>query len=78
MKTLLIVVLTIVLYSCGMKDSSTINVIDLLSTPESEIKNHSEIATDVEYIPFQTSQNSLIRYIVDFKTNDNKLYIYGY
>jgi hypothetical protein len=59
-----------------MKDTGTIKVIDLLSKPSKQITNLSEIASDVQYIPLQTSENSLIRYINDFKTGNNKFYVY--
>lgn len=66
MKPGLLVVLFIVLCACGRKnenqinDIGTIRVIDILSEPGSEITNLSDIATDIDYIPLQTTANSLV------------------
>jgi hypothetical protein len=51
-------------------------VIDLFSEPGSEITNLSDIASDVEYIPLQTSENSLISRIFNVKTNGDIIIIY--
>jgi hypothetical protein len=75
MKTRLLIIIIIILCSCKRKDTSSIKEIDLLSPPESEIINLSEIATDVNYVPLQTNESSLIRYIINFKTVNGKFYI---
>lgn len=82
METKLLIVLIIVLCSCGRQSiNETSNVdsvieIDLLSEPESRIKKLSEFAADVEYIPLQTTENSLMgdirRKIVN---TDKRIYI---
>ncbi len=66
MKITILPILLIFLCSCGRTNTNEqTNIdqvlgIDLLSETETIIKNLSEIATNVEYIPLQTSQNALI------------------
>ena len=74
MKNFLLILL-VLSCGCGRQETGDIGVIDLLSRPSGEITDLSEIASDIEYIPFQTSEESLIRYINDFKTSNNKFYI---
>jgi hypothetical protein len=79
MKTKLLILLFIFLCSCRRSDNQntdgTIKVIDLYSEPESEIIKVSDIATDLEYIPFQTTDNSLVKSITKIVTRDNNIYI---
>ncbi len=81
MRTKLFIILMIVFCSCGRKgtnetkNASSIKVIDLLSEPESEITRVSDIATDIDYVPLQTTENSLIKSITKIVTCDNKMYI---
>ncbi len=79
MRIKLFIFLIIILYSCGrnvnQKTDDTIKVIDLFSEPESEIVKVSDIATDLEYIPLQTTENSLVKSITKIVTCDNKFYI---
>jgi hypothetical protein len=67
----------ILLFCFALKAESQITTIDLLVAPKSEITTLSEIATDVKYIPLQTNENSLIKYVYDFMPCNNKLYIYA-
>ena len=76
-KLLLFLILISVLFSgCSSKKNDNIGVIDLLSQPSDKLSKLSEIASDVEYIPLQTSENSLISYIHDLKTDSTRYYIY--
>jgi len=81
MRTKLFLFLIIIFCSCGRKNNraienaSPIRVIDVLAEPELEITNLSDIATDIEYIPLQTSESSLIRYILDMKAREGKIFI---
>jgi len=81
MRTILLSVLIIIFCSCGRtdtnqaNDTSTIKVIDVISSPDSEIINLSEIALDIEYIPLQTSKNILIEGIFEIITCANKIYV---
>ena len=75
-KLLYLILAAVIISSCGRKSLSPDDVIDLADLPESEINNLSEIATDVEYIPLQTTENSLIRYINDINRSEDKLYVF--
>jgi hypothetical protein len=55
-----------------------IGVLDLLSDPSTELKSLSEIATDVTYVPLQTSENSLIGHIQEIRTINGKFYIFTF
>lgn len=57
------------------QDKVSVNVIDVLTTPKSTIFNLSDIATDIEYIPLQTTENSLISRILDLKIKGNFIYV---
>ena len=65
MRIKLLIFVIIILYSCGrnvnQKTDGTIKVIDLFSEPESEIVKVSDIATNLKYIPLQTTENSLVK-----------------
>jgi len=74
MKKTLILIL-ILLFCFTFRAESQITTIDLLATPKSEITTLSEIATDVKYIPLQTNENSLIKYVYDLMPSNNKLFI---
>ena len=81
MKLKLLAFLLIIFYSCGRKSTNEIEnansvlVIDLLSEPGSKVKKLSEFAANVEYIPLQTTESSLMggftRKIVNI---DNRVY----
>jgi hypothetical protein len=66
MRTNLLIILIILLYSCGRKsineNNSTGSVlkIDLLSEPGSTVKRLTEFASNVEYTPLQTIESSLM------------------
>jgi hypothetical protein len=66
MRTGLLISLMIIFCSCGRKDTNdssdadSIIEIDLLSEPESKVKKLSEFAANIEYIPLQTTENSLM------------------
>lgn len=68
------------LYSCGGKleslsDKNSIRIIDLTSQPKSELTMLSEISTKLDYIPLQTTQNSLVGSITKIITCNEKIYI---
>jgi len=82
MKKLLYLILTaVIISSCGRKsttetsDADSIIRIDLLSEAESEFVKISDIVSDLEYIPLQTTENSLIKSITKIVTRKNKIYI---
>jgi hypothetical protein len=49
--------------------------IDALSSPKTSINNLSDIATDVEYIPLETSPNSIMGRIINLKVRNNFIYV---
>jgi hypothetical protein len=49
--------------------------IDALSYPKSSINNLSDIATDIEYIPLETTPNSIMGRIINIKIRNNNIYI---
>jgi hypothetical protein len=75
MNTIQIIILVILLFSCGSKETSIIKIIDLLATHESEITNLSEIASDVRYIPLQTNENSIIKGISEIRSDNERIYL---
>jgi hypothetical protein len=64
-----------ILCSCGNHQSAKVGSIDLLSSASGEISRLTDIATEIEYIPLETSGNSLIRHIYDLKVTSNKIFI---
>lgn len=81
MKIKLLIVLIILFCSCSRKGtiesrkSEIPMVIDLLSEPESEITRLSDISTNVQYFPLQTTKNSLIGSIDKVVKWGNRIYI---
>lgn len=70
--------------SCGNKrtddsnNSDSVLKIDLLSEPGSKLKNLSELATNIEYIPLQTNESSLLGNITrKIIRRDNRIYIHS-
>lgn len=66
MKIRLIAFLLIIFCSCGRKSTNqkdntdSVLEIDLLSEPEFKVKKLSELAANIEYIPLQTTESSLM------------------
>jgi hypothetical protein len=56
--------------------ASKIRVFDLFAPSSKELINLSEISTDVQYIPLQTLENSVIRFIDQIKIANNKIYVF--
>jgi hypothetical protein len=82
MKTIPLILLMIFFCSCGRnnqsekENSDSVLEIDLLSEPESTVTKLSEIAENVEYIPLETTDSSLIGGVVGkIITTDNSIYI---
>jgi hypothetical protein len=57
------------------KDEVPVNVINVLTVPKASISNLSDIAADVEYIPLETTENSLISRIYDLRVKGNFIYV---
>ena len=82
MRTTLLFMVMIFFCSCGSKrskdssNSDSVIRIDLLTEPKSTITKLSEIAANVEYIPLQTTKNSLLgEFAVKIVSVYNKIYI---
>ena len=81
MRIKLLIFLIVIFCSCSRNktretsDTDSVIKIDLFSEPESTIKNLSEIATNVEYIPLQTTQSSLLASSVSkIVSRDKRIY----
>ena len=82
MRRIILITLSVFIFSCGSNPgikqiSSTIKPkeIRLVSGTDSIITKISEVASDIEYIPLQTSANTRIRAIDKIITRGNKFYI---
>ncbi len=82
MRKTILIALAVLIYSCGgntgiKQIDSTVKTkeIRLVSRPDSIITKISEIASDIEYIPLQTSANTQIKAIDKIITRGNKIYI---
>ena len=72
---LLCILFAVAVFSCSRKINDRLMVIDTAQSPDGKISFLGDIAENVEYIPLQTSKESLISYIYDIKTTNNKVYI---
>jgi hypothetical protein len=75
MRYLAFLLLALFLISCSSKEKSEVKSIDVLSPNGPELKNLSEIATDVQYIPLETVPKALMRFVSYLKTGNDKFYI---
>lgn len=82
MRIELVILLMVIFCSCGPKrtyeisNSDSVIEIDLLSEPKSTIKKLSDFAENVEYIPLQTTENSLLgEFVRKIISIDNRIYI---
>ncbi len=82
MRIKLLIFLLIILYSCGnrsTKETSNLGSaikIDLLSEPRSTVKKLSDFAVNVEYVPLQTTENSMIgEFVLKIVNVDKRIYI---
>jgi hypothetical protein len=72
-----IILLAIVFISCSgsRNDTDDIIVIDLLSAADSKLASVSEIASDVEYIPLETREDCMIKFIQKIVEVKDKIYL---
>ncbi len=75
MKMIFTTILIIVICFFAGKDSEPIKIINLLSKFQSNIRNLSDIAVDIQYIPLQISKSSLIGWIKKIKTTEKYIYV---
>jgi hypothetical protein len=76
MKKFLIIIIITLSLGCNNQNQDKPGSIDLLSNAKDEITNLSKIASEVKYIPLKTSENSLISYIHDIKTDNARIYVF--
>jgi hypothetical protein len=79
---IILIALTVLIYSCGGNTSTKqigvdnkIKKINIVSRPDSIITKVSRIASDIEYIPLKPSANSPIKVIDKIIIRGNKIYI---
>jgi hypothetical protein len=75
MRYLAFITLALFFCSCHNKDNSAVKTIDVLSPAGPEIKNLSEIATDIQYIPLETHPDALMKFVGYLKASNDKFYI---
>jgi hypothetical protein len=75
MKLLTFILFTLLSCSCNNEKTQSIITIDVQSPIGPELKNLSDIATDIQYIPLETHPKALMRYINYLKATDEKYYI---
>lgn len=75
MKNLALVVLILVLYSCANEKNQSVATVDVELSSAPELKNLSELATDIRYIPLETNPNSVMKFVNYLKVSDDKFYI---
>jgi hypothetical protein len=75
MKYLGLILLAMLFFNCNGKKNSSVITLDIQSPSGPEIKNLSEIATDIQYIPLETAPEALMRFVNYLKTANNKFYI---
>jgi len=63
-------------FLCCCKQNETISFreIDPITEPDKEVSRLSEIASDISYIPLQTTDHSLIGHIFSMKATSNRFY----
>ncbi len=74
-KIRILIFFSVLLCLCSRKENILINSIDLLAQTKGEIINISEIASDVDYTPLQTTDSSLVGAGSTFKVKGNYFYI---
>jgi hypothetical protein len=74
MKMFALILLSILLACCSNEKSSSIVTLDVLTPDGSELTNLSEIATDIQYIPLETSPKTVMRFLNYLKATEDKYY----
>jgi hypothetical protein len=75
MKFKTLVILTLILCSCSNEKNQSIISIDVLTPTGPELKNLSDIAEDIQYIPLETHPEALMKFVSGLKVTDDKFYI---
>ncbi len=75
MKYLFLIIAALLLCTCKGRQDSPVATIDVLSPVGTEIKNLSEIAADIRYIPLETNPDALMVFIRFLKISTDRFYI---
>jgi hypothetical protein len=75
MKLTTIILIALLFCSCKNEKTQSIITIDVQAPNGHELKNLSEIATDIQYIPLETNPKALMRFVNYLKATDEKYYI---
>lgn len=74
MKLGTLLLLSILLCCCKTERTSSVETLDVLSPDGPELKNLSEIASDIHYIPLETTPKALMRFLMNLKATEDKYY----
>lgn len=74
MKLSSIVLLLLLLCCCKNEKTSSLVSLDVLSPDGTELTNLSEIASDIQYIPLETTPKALMRFLMYLKATEDKYY----
>jgi len=75
MKSFIVIILALFFFSCKSKEDQAVRTIDVLSPGGTEIKNLSEIATDIRYIPLESHPDAFMKFVGYLKEGNDKYYI---
>ncbi len=75
MKQTVVIILTLILCCCSNEKTPSVKTIDVQSVTGPELKNLSEIATDIQYIPLETHPKAFMKFINFLKATDDRFYI---
>ncbi|MBN2666121.1 MAG: 6-bladed beta-propeller [Bacteroidales bacterium] len=75
MKYMFLLIAALLLCTCKGRQDSPVTTIDVLSPAGTEIKNLSEIASDIRYIPLETNPDALMVFIRSLKTSSDRFYL---
>ena len=75
MKFITLIIPVFFAVSCAIENDPSVITIDIRPSTLPELKNLSEIASDIQYIPIETSPEALMRSVMNLKATDDKFYI---
>jgi hypothetical protein len=75
MKPTSIILIAILICSCNNVKTPSFISIDVQSHNGTELKNLSDIATDIQYIPLETHPETLMKFVNYLKVTEEKYYI---
>ena len=74
MKLTILILIALLLCSCNNEKTSSIETLDVLSLAGPELINLSEIASDIQYIPLETTPKALMKFLMYLKATKDKYY----